>query len=114
MSGVLNFDWTGDNFTMPPWNELVIYEMHVGTFNDAPGQGPGTFDEIVPKLPYLRNLGINAIEIMPIVEFSMDFSWGYNPSQPFSVESALGGPQGLYKFVKAAHMHGIAVILDVV
>lgn len=109
-----NFDWTGDNFTMPPWNELVIYEMHVGTFNDAPGQGPGTFDEIVPKLPYLRNLGINAIEIMPIVEFPMDFSWGYNPSQPFSVESALGGPQGLYKFVKAAHMHDIAVILDVV
>lgn len=109
-----NFDWTGDSFTMPPWNELVIYEMHVGTFNDAPGHGPGTFDEISPKLPYLRNLGINAIEIMPVVEFSLDYSWGYNPSQPFSVETALGGPQGLYRFVKAAHAHGIAVILDVV
>ena len=88
-----NFDWTGDNFTMPPWNELVIYEMHVGTFNDAPGHGPGTFDEIVPKLPYLRDLGISAVEIMPVVEFSMENSWGYNPSQPFSVESALGGPR---------------------
>jgi 1,4-alpha-glucan branching enzyme len=109
-----NFDWTGDNLTMPPWNELVIYEMHVGTFNDTPAYGPGTFDEIVPKLPYLRDLGINAIEIMPVGEFSMDYSWGYNPSQPFSVESALGGPQGLYKFVKAAHEYGIAVILDVV
>jgi 1,4-alpha-glucan branching enzyme len=109
-----NFDWTGDNFVMPAWNELVIYEMHVGTFNDAPGFGPGTFDEIIPKFPYLASLGINAIEIMPVGEFAGDYSWGYNPSQPFAVESAIGGPQGLYKFVKAAHAHGIAIILDVV
>jgi 1,4-alpha-glucan branching enzyme len=109
-----NFDWTGDTFVMPPWNELVIYEMHVGTFNDAPGSGPGTFDEIIPKLPYLRDLGINAIEIMPVLEFPTDYSWGYNPAQPFAVETALGGPQGLYRFVKAAHAQGIAVLLDVV
>ena len=109
-----NFDWTGDDFAMPPWNELVIYEMHVGTFNDAPGTGPGTFEEILPKLPYLRDLGINAIEIMPVAEFPMDYSWGYNPADPFSVETALGGPQGLYRFVKAAHAQGIAVLLDVV
>jgi 1,4-alpha-glucan branching enzyme len=109
-----SFDWTGDNFVMPPWNELVIYEMHVGTFNDAPGTGPGTFDEIEPKLPYLRDLGINAIEIMPVLEFPADYSWGYNPAQPFSVETALGGPRGLHRFVKAAHAQGIAVILDVV
>jgi 1,4-alpha-glucan branching enzyme len=109
-----NFDWTGDDFVMPPWNELVIYEMHVGTFNDAEGHGPGTFDEIIPKLPYLADLGVNAIEIMPVAEFPMDYSWGYNPSQPFAVESALGGPQGLYQFVKAAHAQGIAVLLDVV
>ena len=109
-----HFDWTGDNFQMPPWNELVIYEMHVGTFNDAPGSGPGTFEEVIPKLPYLRDLGINAIEILPVAEFPMDYSWGYNPSQPFAVERAIGGPQGLYRFVKAAHDHGIAVILDVV
>lgn len=109
-----NFDWTGDNFQMPPWNELVIYEMHVGTFNEAPGTGPGTFEEIIPKLPYLADLGINAIEIMPVAEFPMDYSWGYNPSQPFAVESAIGGPQGLYQFIKAAHAQGIGVILDVV
>jgi 1,4-alpha-glucan branching enzyme len=109
-----NFDWTGDDFAMPPWHELVIYEMHVGTFNDAPGTGPGTFEEITPKLPYLRDLGINAIEIMPVAEFPMDYSWGYNPADPFSVETALGGPQGLYRFVKAAHAQGIAVLLDVV
>jgi 1,4-alpha-glucan branching enzyme len=109
-----NFDWSGDNFVMPPWNELVIYEMHVGTFNDAPGTGPGTFDEIIPKLPYLRDLGINAIEIMPVLEFPLDYSWGYNPADPFAVETAIGGPQGLYQFVKAAHALGIAVMLDVV
>ncbi len=109
-----NFDWTGDDFTMPPWNELVIYEMHVGTFDDAPGTGPGTFAEILPKLPYLAGLGVNAIEIMPVAEYSGDYSWGYNPSQPFAVENELGGPQGLYQFVKAAHAQGIAVILDVV
>ncbi|MCX7049003.1 MAG: alpha-amylase family glycosyl hydrolase [Candidatus Sumerlaeota bacterium] len=108
------FDWAGEDFAMPPWNELAIYEMHVGTFNGATAQKPGTFAAILPKLPYLRDLGINAIEIMPVPEFAMDFSWGYNPSQPFAVESALGGPQGLYQFVKAAHAHGIAVILDVV
>lgn len=108
------FDWTGDTFVMPPWNELVIYEMHVGTFNDARANGPGTFDDIVPKLPYLRDLGINAIEIMPVLEFPQDHSWGYNPADPFSVESALGGPHGLQRFVKAAHAHGIAVIMDVV
>ena len=108
------FDWTGDEFQMPPWNELVIYEMHVGTFNDTPGDEPGTFDDVVARLPYLRDLGINAIEIMPVLEFPMSFSWGYNPAHPFAVESALGGPQGLQRFVKAAHAHGIAVILDVV
>lgn len=108
------FDWTGEDFVMPPWNELVIYEMHVGSFNDSNADGPGTFDEIVPKLDYLRDLGINAIEIMPVLEFPMSFSWGYNPSNPFAVESSLGGPQELQRFVKAAHAHGIAVIMDVV
>ena len=109
-----SFDWTGDNFVMPSWNELVLYEMHVGTFHDTHGSGPGTFDDVLPKLPYLRDLGINAIEIMPVMEFPQDYSWGYNPSQPFSVESALGGPQGLHRFVMAAHAQSIAVILDVV
>ncbi|MCI5209769.1 MAG: 1,4-alpha-glucan branching protein, partial [Candidatus Electrothrix sp. ATG2] len=108
------FDWTGDDFTMPAWNELVIYEMHVGTFNDTFNREPGTFESIITKLPYLEKLGINAIEIMPVAEFPVDHSWGYNPAYPFSVEKALGGPQGLYQLVKAAHQHGIAVILDVV
>ncbi|HYV29955.1 MAG TPA: alpha-amylase family glycosyl hydrolase, partial [Candidatus Binatia bacterium] len=108
------FDWAGDNFVIAPWNELVIYEMHVGTFNDLPGGGPGTFDDIITKLPYLQETGINAIELMPVLEFPQSFSWGYNPSQPFAVESSLGGPQGLQRFVKAAHARGLAVILDLV
>jgi 1,4-alpha-glucan branching enzyme len=109
-----DFDWTGDNFTMSPWNELVIYEMHIGTFNDQAQGEPGTFDNVIERLPYLRDLGINAIEIMPVAEFPMSYSWGYNPAYPFAVETALGGPQGLCRFIKAAHMNGIAVILDVV
>jgi len=88
--------------------------LHVGTFNDGPRNGPGTFGDIEPMLPYLRDLGINAIEIMPVAEFPVDYSWGYNPSLPFSVESARGGPRGLHTFVKRAHAEGIAVILDVV
>lgn len=109
-----NFDWTGDTFVMPPWNELVIYEMHVGTFNDLSTSGPGTFDDVLLRLAYLQELGINAIEIMPVLEFPMDYSWGYNPADPFAVESSLGGPQGLYRFVKAAHGCGIAILMDVV
>ncbi len=109
-----DFDWSGDDFVTPPWNELVIYEMHVGTFNDLPGGQPGTFDDVIKRLPYLEETGINAIEIMPVLEFPQDNSWGYNPSHPFAVESALGGPQGLQRLVKAAHARGIAVILDVV
>jgi 1,4-alpha-glucan branching enzyme len=109
-----DFDWTGDAFTIPSWNELVIYEMHVGSFNDSNNAGPGTFDDIILKLPYLRDLGVNAIEMMPVLEFPMSFSWGYNPCDLFAVESSLGGPQGLQRFVKAAHALGIAVILDVV
>ncbi len=108
------FDWTADKFKLPAWNELVIYELHIGTFNDLPGGGPGTFEESLKKLPYLRDLGVNAIQIMPVSEFAMDVSWGYNSSQPFAVESALGGPQGLFKFINAAHEHGLGVILDVV
>jgi 1,4-alpha-glucan branching enzyme len=109
-----NFDWASDNFRMPPWHELVIYEMHVGTFADVAGGGPGTFETVIPKLSYLADLGINAIEIMPVAEFPMSLSWGYDPADPFSVETAIGGPRGLHEFVKAAHACGIAVLLDVV
>ena len=108
------FDWGDDTFTIASWNELIIYEMHIGTFHVKEKGHPGTLDSAIEKLPYLRELGINAVEVMPIMEFSGDFSWGYNPSHPFAVESIYGGPDAFKRFVKAAHEHGIAVIVDVV
>jgi 1,4-alpha-glucan branching enzyme len=108
-----DFDWQGDEFKMPPWNELVIYEMHIGTFNAKDGK-PGTFDSAIERLPYLRDLGINAVELMPLAEFAGDYSWGYNPAHPYAVETAYGGVDGLKRFVREAHKHGIAVIVDVV
>lgn len=108
-----DFDWGDDGFRMPSWNELVIYEMHIGTFNPRDGK-PGTFDGAIEKMPYLQELGINAVEVMPVTEFRGGFSWGYDVAHPFAVESQYGGPEGLKRFVKAAHQHGIAVILDAV
>ncbi len=108
------FNWGDDKFHMATGNELIIYEMHIGTFNAKEKGHPGTFDSAVEKLPYLKKLGINAIEVMPIMEFAGDFSWGYNPAHPFAVESSYGGPDAFKKFIKAAHEQGIAVIIDVV
>jgi 1,4-alpha-glucan branching enzyme len=108
------FDWGDAAFHMATGNELVIYEMHVGTFNVKEEGQPGTLDSAIEKLPYLNNLGINAVEVMPVAEFAGDFSWGYNPAHPFAVAGIYGGPDALKRFVKAAHEHGIAVIMDVV
>lgn len=103
-----------DNFRMPPLNELVIYELHVGTFAADGTDLPGTFQGVVDKLPYLQSLGINAIELMPVKEFPGDYSWGYNPAFPFAITQTYGGRSGLQKLIRAAHAHGIAVIVDVV
>ncbi len=108
------FDWDDGDFKMPPWNELVIYEMHVGTFNVKEPGRPGSFLTAIEKLDYLAGLGINAIELMPPTEFPGDFSWGYNPAHPFAVEGAYGGPQALRQFVNEAHKRGVAVLMDVV
>ena len=104
------FDWGDDAFQMPSFNEVVLYEMHVGTFAPA----TGTFHEAAERLDYLRDLGVNAVELMPVAEFAGDTSWGYNPAYPFAVEQAYGGPDALKAFVRAAHARGIGVILDVV
>lgn len=109
-----NFDWKDDDFRLPRLNELIIYELHMGTFNDQPGGPPGNLNKAIEKLPYLKDLGINAIEIMPAMEFRGSFSWGYNPALIYAIESGYGGPLAFKQFVQAAHSHGIAVILDVV
>jgi 1,4-alpha-glucan branching enzyme len=109
------FDWSGDEaFRAPPWHELVIYEMHIGTFNDTPGGAPGDLSSAISRLPHLSELGVSAIQIMPIGEFPGDHSWGYNPADLFAIESAYGGPKSLKAFIKAAHAHSLAVIVDVV
>jgi 1,4-alpha-glucan branching enzyme len=107
-------DWHGDAFEMPPWNAIVIYELHIGTFHRSDPAQPGTFGDAIQKLDHLARLGVNAIQIMPAMEFAGDVSWGYNPAHIFAIESAYGGPDGFKDFIEAAHSAGFAVILDVV
>lgn len=109
-----DFDWDTDNFQMPAWNELVIYEMHVGTFNAEPAGVPGNFHSVIEKLSHLKDLGVNAIQLMPPMEFAGESSWGYNPAHIFAVEHDYGGPRAFKELVKASHEHGIAVLVDVV
>jgi 1,4-alpha-glucan branching enzyme len=109
------FEWEGDDFSIAAWNELVIYELHVGTFNDQEDiSHKGEFSSVSARLGHLQKLGINAIQIMPIGEFAGERSWGYNPAHIFSVDRDYGGPLAFKQFVKRAHQSGIAVILDVV
>ncbi|HMP84588.1 MAG TPA: alpha-amylase family glycosyl hydrolase, partial [Verrucomicrobiota bacterium] len=111
------FNWGGDTRLHVTNSDLVIYEMHVGAFYDpTPGSGgPGKFTDVITKLDYLTNMGINAIELLPIMEFAGDYSWGYNLAEPYAVENiGYGGPDGLKSLVKAAHQRGIRVLLDVV
>lgn len=105
--------YDGGLYTTPRWNEAVIYELHIPTFNATTGS-PGTFDTAMMRLPELSQLGVNAIEIMPLGQFSGSASTGYNPGYIFAVEDAFGGPDGFRTYVNAAHALGIAVILDVV
>lgn len=97
-------DWPG---ILP--EDLIIYELHTGTFSTD-----GTFDGIVDKLGYLKELGITAIEIMPVAQFSGTRNWGYDGVFPFAVQNSYGGPSTLQRLVDISHQNGIAVILDVV
>ena len=110
----LEFSWDDADFKMPSWNELVIYELHVGTFNRSAPDAVGTFEDVIIKLPYLKKLGVNCIELLPVAEFAGGISWGYNPAHPFAIEQDYGGPDGFAKLVNEAHKIGIAVIMDVV
>lgn len=110
------FDWGDYVFEMAPPNELVIYEMHIGSYFDPnPNDGQvGKFVDAESRLDHLVNLGINAVELMPISEFPTPTSWGYNLSYPFAIESSYGTPDQLKSFIKACHERGIAVLMDVV
>lgn len=103
------FPWQDTGWQPPSLRSTVIYELHVGTFTPA-----GTFDAVIPHLPYLRDLGVNTLELMPIAEFPGARNWGYDGVQPYAAHHAYGGPAGLKRLVNACHQAGIAVLLDVV
>jgi maltooligosyltrehalose trehalohydrolase len=103
------FGWTDAAWTGRPLSSAVLYELHVGTFTPD-----GTFDGVIDRLAYLRDLGVDAIELMPIAEFPGRRGWGYDGVLLFAPHHAYGGPDGLKRLVDAAHAHGIAVVLDVV
>ncbi len=110
-----SYVWQSVGYGTPPWNELVIYELHVGTFLfDAVNHRRGNFDTVISKLRSLADLGVNAIQVMAADEFPGDVSWGYNPAFIFAIEASYGGPNGFRRLVDAAHACGIAVIFDVV
>ncbi len=106
--------WEEDNFVPPAIDQMVIYELHVGTYNRPDPAINGTFYNLIEKLDYIKDLGVNMIELMPISTMLMDRGWGYAIDYIFAVESLYGGRHGLVSFVKAAHERGIGVILDVV
>jgi maltooligosyltrehalose trehalohydrolase len=103
------FVWTDDGFTPPAARALVIYELHVGAFTEE-----GTFEAAIPHLEGLRELGVSAIELMPIAEFPGAHGWGYDGVYISAAHGPYGGPLGLQKLVDAAHGEGLAVLLDVV
>jgi maltooligosyltrehalose trehalohydrolase len=104
-----SFNWTDGEWKGIPLGEMILYELHVGTF--TPGND---FEGVIAKLPYLRELGVNAIELMPLASFPGSRNWGYDGVFPFAVQQSYGGPDGLKRLVDAAHRQGIAVVLDVV
>jgi maltooligosyltrehalose trehalohydrolase len=103
------FAWTDGGFGAKPLAESIIYELHVGTCSEQ-----GTFEGAIPYLAGLADLGVSAIELMPVAEGPGERGWGYDGVYIWAAHHAYGGPRGLQRFVDAAHAAGIAVILDVV
>ena len=103
------FQWHDDEWTGIPLANLILYELHVGTFTSS-----HDFDGVAQKLDYLAELGINAIELMPLAQFPGSRNWGYDGVYPFAVQHSYGGADGLRRLVNAAHQRGIAVVVDAV
>lgn len=103
------FNWQDDRWKGRAWEEAVVYELHVGTFTTA-----GTFAAVEERLDYLRELGITAIEIMPVSDFPGRRNWGYDGVLPFAPDSSYGRPEDLKHLVQAAHQKDLMVFLDVV
>lgn len=103
------FNWTDTEWKGLPWSKTVLYELHVGTFTPE-----GTFAGVAGKLDYLKDLGVTAIELMPLADFPGKFGWGYDGVLPFAPESQYGSPDELKSLVQQAHQKGLQVFLDVV
>ncbi len=106
----LAFPWTDQEWKGLPLADYIMYELHPGTFTQS-----GTFEDIIPLLPYLRDeVGITAIELMPIAQFPGARNWGYDGTYLFAPHNTYGGPQALHRLIDACHAAGLAVVLDVV
>jgi len=104
-----SFDWLDDGWRGRPWEEAVIYELHVGTFTPE-----GSFRGVEQKLDYLRQLGVTAIELMPVSDFPGMRNWGYDGVLPYAPDSSYGRPEDLKQLVQSAHSKGLMIFLDVV
>jgi len=104
-----DFDWQDRAWRGIPLVDYVIYELHVGAFS-----AEGTFEAVIPHLDRLTDLGVSAIELMPVAQFPGDRNWGYDGVYPYAVQDSYGGTQGLKRLVETCHLRGLAVILDVV
>ncbi len=103
------FVWEDAHWKGLPLREFIIYELHIGTFTPV-----GTFDAAMERIGYLKDLGITAVELMPVAQFPGGRNWGYDGVFLFAPQNTYGGPEGLKRFINACHVSGIAVILDVV
>ena len=103
------FDWQDRDWHGRRWEEAVIYELHVGAFTPS-----GTFSAVRERLDYLADLGITAVELMPVADFPGQRNWGYDGVFPFAPDSTYGRPEDLKELVQSAHDRGIMVLLDVV
>jgi len=104
-----SFTWTDDGWEGIPLEEMVLYELHVGTFTPE-----GTFDAAAERLDEIKDLGVNTVEVMPVAQFPGTRNWGYDGAFPYAVQDSYGGPDGLKRLVDACHSRGMAVTLDVV
>ena len=114
--GINDYQWKDTDFVIPDKDNLIIYELLLRDFTGTEGQkqGNGTIRQAMAKIDYLRTLGVNVIELLPICEFSGNNSWGYNPNFYFAPDKAYGTPDDYKEFIDLCHSYGIAVVLDMV
>lgn len=104
-----SFAWSDSHWFGLPQQRYIVYELHVGAYT-----AEGTFDAIIPRLAELKDLGVTAVELMPVAQFPGERNWGYDGVYPYAVQNSYGGPDGLRRLVDACHREGLAVVLDVV